>query len=76
MPPGMIIDVLDLSPLLQHPPEVDTQHLLIGEREVHKGTEALAVNPSLFTVVLANELVKRYQLDFPIPCLSPQLLEW
>ena len=46
MPPGVIIDVLDLSPLLQYPPEVDTQHLLIGEREVHKGAEALVLpNP-------------------------------
>ena len=72
----MFLDVLDLSPLLQYPPEVDTPHLLIGEREVHKGTEALAVNPSLLTIVLANELIKRYQLYFPIHCLSPQVLEW
>jgi hypothetical protein len=52
------IDGLHLALLLQHPLQVNTQRLLIGERQIRKGTEALAVDPQLFTAVLANELIE------------------
>jgi hypothetical protein len=45
VPPGVLIDVFDLAALVHHPPQINTDDLLIGEGQIRIGAKALAIDP-------------------------------
>jgi hypothetical protein len=57
------IDVFEFSTLIPYTPEENTDDLFIGERQIRIGAKALTVDPQVFAILPANELIT----DIPHP---------